>query len=117
MRIFLGPAYEYGSKETLVDNWCEAENPKERSSQRFVGKTAFKLKQRFVGKTAFKLKSTPTGRRLLGKRSTFDEPQPLQEPETMGPQEPPKLKLSKEVSVEDTVRQRLAQAASGATLP
>ena len=35
--------YEDGSKETLVDNWREVENPKERSSQRFVGKTAFKL--------------------------------------------------------------------------
>ena len=79
--------YEDGSKETLVDNWREVENPKERSSQRFVGKTVFKLK------------SAPTGKRLLHKRSTFPEPQPLQEPETTGPQEPFKKKLSKEVSV------------------
>ena len=59
--------YEDGSKETLVDNWREVENPKERSSQRFVGKTVFKLK------------SAPTGKRLLRKRSTFPEPQPLQD--------------------------------------
>ena len=82
--------YEDGSKETLVDNWREVENPKERSSQRFVGKTVFKLK------------SAPTGKLLLRKRSTFPEPQPLQEPETTEPQEPFKKKLSKEVSVEDT---------------
>ena len=93
--------YEDGSKETLVDNWREVENPKERSSQRFVGKTVFKLK------------SAPTGKRLLRKRSTFPEPQPLQEPETTEPQEPFKKKLSKEVSVEDTFRHRLAQAAAG----
>ena len=31
--------YEDGSMETLVDNWREVESPKERSSQRFVGKT------------------------------------------------------------------------------
>ena len=85
----------------MVDNGREVENPKERSSQRFVGKTVFKLK------------SAPTGKRLLRKRSTFPEPQPLQEPETTQPQEPFKKKLSKEVSVEDTFRHRLAQAAAG----
>ena len=57
--------------------------------------------------------SAPTGKRLLRKRSTFPEPQPLQEPETTEPQEPFKKKLSKEVSVEDTFRHRLAQAAAG----
>ena len=77
------------------------ETPKERSSQRFVGKTVFELKL------------APTGKRLLRKRSTFPEPQPLQEPETTGPQEPFTKKLSKEVSVEDTFRHRLAQAAAG----
>ena len=94
--------YEDGSKETLVGNWREeVENPTEKSSQRFVGKTVFKLQ------------SAPTGKGLLRKRSTFPEPQPLQEPETTGPQEPLKKKLSKEVSVEDTFRHRLAQAAAG----
>ena len=37
----------------------------------------------------------------------------MQEPETTEPQEPFKKKLSKEVSVEDTFRHRLAQAAAG----
>ena len=45
--------YEDGSKETLVDNWREVENPKERSSQRFVGKTAFKLKSAPTGKGVY----------------------------------------------------------------
>ena len=93
--------YEDGSKETLVDNWREVENPKERCSQCFVGKTVFKLK------------SAPTGKRRLRKRSTFPEPQPLQEPETTGPQEHFKKKVLKEASVEDTFRHRLAQAAAG----
>ena len=45
--------YEDGSKETLVDNWREVENPKERSSQRFVGKTVFKLKSAPTGKDVY----------------------------------------------------------------
>ena len=65
--------YEDGSKETSVDNWREVENQKEKSSQRFVGKTVFKLK------------SAPTGTGRLSKRSTFPGPPPLQEPETKGP--------------------------------
>ena len=85
----------------MVDNWREVENPKENSPQRFIGKTVFQLK------------SAPTGKRLFRKRSTFPEPQPLQEPEATGPQEPFKKKLSKEMSVEDTFRHRLAQAAAG----
>ena len=85
----------------MVDNWREVENPKENSPQRFLGKTVFKLK------------SAPTGKRLLCKCSSFPEPQPLQEPETTGPQEPFKKKLSKEVSVEDTFSHRLVQAAAG----
>ena len=74
--------YEDGAKETLVDNWCEVENPHE------------KLLQRFVGKTAFKLKSVPAGRRAFSNTSTLPEPQPLQQPERREPQQHPKKKRS-----------------------
>ena len=92
--------YADGRKETLTDNWR--------------GKTS----ERFVGRTVFELSSKPTGRKLVGKQTTIPElpalePQPKPVPEKPQPLFKQSSKETKEYSVEDTFRLRLAQTASG----
>ena len=98
--------YADGRKETLTDNWRQAEFPRGKTSERFVGRTVFQLS------------SKPTGRKLVGKQTTIPElptlePQPKPVPEKPQPLFKQSSKETKEYSVEDTFRLRLAQTASG----
>ena len=98
--------YADGRKETLTDNWRSAEFPRRKTSERFVGRTVFQLS------------SKPTGRKLVGKQTTIPEllalePQPKPVPEKPQPLFKQSSKETKEYSVEDTFRLRLAQTASG----
>ena len=98
--------YADGRKETLTDNWRSAEFPRGKTSERFVGKTVFQLA------------SKPTGRKLVGKQTTIPEPATLKPQPQPVSEEPQPLfkqpsKETKEHSVEDTFRLRLAQTASG----
>ena len=74
--------------------------------------------KRFKGRTVFKLASAATGRKLLGKRSTFKPPEPLQaKPQQIKDSKlqvvpPPTSLPSNPMAAEykDTFRERLFQA-------
>ena len=97
--------FEDGSTISVIDDWRTSDAPRAVQEKRFKG-------------TVFKLASVPTGRKLLGKQSTLEPPEPLEvKPQKIKDSKlqavpPPTSQASNPLAAEykDTFTDRLFQA-------